>query len=239
VLDYRVLRRQAGAEGERQMDVLVVAARRDMVASQLEVLRNAGLSTQGIDLSAFGMIRALGDGANGDSEEMGGVPGPTTLYCSLGAATNLVVANGQDCLFTRNSPAGVETIAEAVAKREEMSLDEARDWLLDVGLEEPIDESFGDDQQVAQVVREELEDGASKLLNELRLSLDYYGAQEGSLPIENIVVCGLGSAVPGLVDHLQTVLGRAIEPRTPSALSHLDDEDAARLTVSYGLARER
>jgi type IV pilus assembly protein PilM len=238
VLDYRVLRKQAGAEGDRMMDVLVVAARRDMITSLLGALRSAGLSPQGIDLAAFGMIRALGDASVAD-EDGGGIPGTTTLYCYLGAGTNLVVANGQDCLFTRISPVGVETIAEAVADREELSIDEARDWLLEVGLDEPVDESFGDKRERATVVREELEEGASKLLNELRLSLDYYGAQEGALPIERVVVCGLGSTISGLIEHLQTGLGRTIEARTPAGLSGLDSEDAARLTVSYGLALDR
>ena len=183
------------------------------------------------------MIRALGDQPSA-AEVADGVMGTTTLYCYLGAATNLVVANGQDCLFTRTSPVGVETIAESIAERDGLSIDEARDWLLEVGLEEPIDEGFGDDLERATMAREELQDGASQLLNELRLSLDYYGAQEGAMPIERVVVCGLGGSVPGLVEHLQTGLGRSIETRTPDALSHLDDEDAARLTVSYGLALE-
>jgi type IV pilus assembly protein PilM len=236
VLDHRVLRRQSGPEGDRQMDVLMVAARRDMVTGLLGVLRSAGLTPEGIDLSAFGMIRAL---SNGQAEQpMEGMPGTTILYCYLGAATNLVVANGEDCLFTRISPVGVETIAEAVAEREELTIDEARDWLLEVGLEEPVDDSFGEDLARATVVREELEEGATKLLNELRLSLDYYGAQEGALPIEKIVVCGTGSTMPGLVERLQSGLTPPIEARTPTALSHLDSEDAARLTVSYGLALE-
>ena len=236
VLDHRVLRRQPGPEGDRQMDVLMVAARRDMVTGLLGVLRGAGLTPEGIDLSAFGMIRALSDGQEEQPTE--GLPGTTILYCYLGAATNLVVANGEDCLFTRISPVGVETIAEAVADREELSIGEARDWLLEVGLEEPIDESFGDDLDRARVVREELDEGATKLLNELRLSLDYYGAQEGALPIERIVVCGTGSTMPGLVERLQSGLTPPIEARTPAALSHLDGEDAARLTLSYGLALE-
>jgi type IV pilus assembly protein PilM len=235
VLDHRVLRRQAGPEGDRMMDVLVVAARRDMISGLLGVLRAAGLSPQAIDLSAFGMIRALSDAGPAPQE---GIPGVTTLYCYLGAATNLVVANDQDCLFTRISPVGVETIAESVAAREEVPVDDAREWLLEVGLDEPIDEDFGDDRRRAAAVREEIEDGASKLLNELRLSLDYYGAQEGVLPIERVVVCGLGSKVPGLIERLQEGLGRAIEVRTPAGLSHLDEEDAARLTISYGLALE-
>ncbi len=167
-----------------------------------------------------------------------GLPGTTTLYCYLGAATNLVVANGEDCLFTRISPVGVESIADAVAEREEISIDDARDWLLEIGLEEPIDESFGEDLERARAVREELEEGATKLLNELRLSLDYYGAQEETLPIDRVVVCGIGSTMPGLVERLQSGLAPPIEARTPPALSHLDSEDAARLTVSYGLALE-
>lgn len=237
VLDYRVLRRQSDPEGgERKMDVLVVAARRDMVTGLLGVLRDAGLNPTTIDLSAFGMIRALTD--EGAHPQVEGMPGTTTLYCYLGAATNLVVANGDDCLFTRISPVGVESIAQAVADREELGIDEARDWLLDVGLEEPIDESFGDDRQRAATVREELEEGATKLLNELRLSLDYYGAQEGAMPIERVVVCGLGATIPGLIDRLQSGLTPPIEAKTPPALAHLDDEDAARLTVSYGLALE-
>jgi hypothetical protein len=42
--------------------------------------------------------------------------------------------------------------------------------------------------------------------------------------------------VPGLPERIQAGLGLGIEARTPSALEHLNGEDAARLTVSYGLA---
>src|SRR3954452_19203922 len=59
VLDHRVISRGTGSDGERQMEVIAVAARRDMVVSLLGALRKAGLQPIGIDLSAFGMIRAL------------------------------------------------------------------------------------------------------------------------------------------------------------------------------------
>ena len=54
-----MIARGTGTEGERQMDVIAVAARRDMVSSLAQALRKAGLRPVGIDLSAFGMIRAL------------------------------------------------------------------------------------------------------------------------------------------------------------------------------------
>ena len=44
---------------------MVVAARRDMIAASLKPLRDAGLEPIGVDLSAFGMIRALALGESG------------------------------------------------------------------------------------------------------------------------------------------------------------------------------
>jgi type IV pilus assembly protein PilM len=229
VLDHHVVSKGTGDEGERQMEVVAVAARRDMVASLLGAMRKAGLKPIGIDLSAFGMIRALDGQPVPEGEQA-----LTTLYCYLGDITNLAVARGSECLFTRVAPFGIESIASRVAERESMPLEEAREELMDVGLEDPI-EDFNEEGP-ASSVRETLEEGASKLIDELRVSLDYYGAQEGVPPIEQVIVCGPGSTVPGLPERIQAGLGLGIEARTPSALEHLEGDDAARLTVSYGLA---
>ena len=60
VLEHQVVGGVPAEEGAApQVDVVVVAARRDMIASFLEPIRRAGLEPVGIDLSAFGMIRAL------------------------------------------------------------------------------------------------------------------------------------------------------------------------------------
>jgi type IV pilus assembly protein PilM len=230
VLDHHVVSRGTGEEGERQMEVVAVAARRDMVASLLGAMRRAGLKPIGVDLSAFGMIRALDGQPVPEGEQA-----LTTLYCYLGDITNLAVARGSECLFTRVAPFGIESIASRVAERESMPLEEAREELMDVGLEDPI-EDFNEEPGPAGSVRETLEEGASKLIDELRVSLDYYRAQEAVPPIEQVIVCGSGSTVPGLPERIQAGLGLGIEARTPSALEHLAGEDAARLTVSYGLA---
>jgi len=240
ILDHQVLAKQGGiaTEGaERHMDVLAVAARRDMVISLLGALYEAGLQPVGIDLSAFGMIRALGNGDAAAPADAEGMIQTTTLYCHLGDGTNLAVARGDACVFTRIVPFGIEPIAAGLAEREGITLDEANEWLLDVGLDEPIDD-FGDERQLAAAAREALGQGATKLIDELRLSLDFYGAQEGAPPIERVLLCGPGVAIHGLPERIESGLGLGIEARTPAALGHLDVEDAARLTVSYGLALE-
>jgi type IV pilus assembly protein PilM len=233
VLDHRVVSRGTGPDGERQMEVLAVAARRDMVVSLLEAMRKAGLQPVGIDLSAFGMLRALDvkPALPVDGEE--GQVKTTTLFAYLGDITNLAVARDGECLFTRVAPFGVENIAKRVADEQGLDTDDARDSLLDVGLEESID-SF--EEESAAAIRDALEEGASKLVDELRMSLDFYGAQEGASAIEHVVLCGPGSTIPGLPERIQVGLGLGIEVMTPAPLRGLDDEDAARLTVSYGLA---
>ena len=236
ILDHRVIAKRDGPDGNRMMDVIAVAARRDMVASLVQVLRNAGLQPDGVDLSAFGMIRALDKGSAAAPVGNGEMPAVTTLYCHLGDVTNLAVARGGECLFTRVSPFGIETIADRLAGRERMPLEDARELLMEVGLEDELD--LFDGESGATAAREVLEEGVTKLVEELRMSMDFYGAQDGVTPVDRVTICGTGSTIPGLPERVQTGLGLGIACELPAALSHLDQEDAARLTVSYGLALE-
>jgi type IV pilus assembly protein PilM len=249
-------------------------------------MRHAGLKPEGIDLSAFGMIRALTGAANGSSEPVvppstpgsyedrfgaghGGAaegvaaevqaavaaaeaanaptavsedpaaapPAPATLYCNLGDVLNLAVAQNQYCRFTRISPFGIEGMAQKLAERRQLTLEHARQWLVHVGLVAPVEEVEGDPEIVA-ATRETLGEGVAKLVDELRLSLEYYGTQDGSVPVESVIACGPGTTIPGLVERLQETVGYPFAIGRPAALSGLDEAAAARLTLSYGLALE-
>ena len=94
------------------------------------------------------------------------------------------------------------------------------------------------DPEIVVAARGSLSEGVSRLVDELRLTLEYYGAQDGAVPVDGVVVCGLGITIPGLVERLQHELAQRFEVVRPPALAHLDDATAARLTVSYGLGLE-
>jgi type IV pilus assembly protein PilM len=254
VLEYQVTGRTRTPEGEEMLNVVAVAARRDMLTSVLRSMRGAGLRPVGIDLSAFGMIRALAPEISSPvteapalsyeerlrASEAGlptGLETPVRLYCNLGDVTNLAVAQGTACLFTRVASFGIEGIAQRVAERRGLTLEHARQWLVHVGLQRPVEEIDGDPEIVA-TTREALAEGSGRLADELRLSLDYYSAQEGAKPVDGIVACGAGSTVPGLVERLERELGQGFELIRPTALGHLEEGAAARLTLSYGLALE-
>ena len=233
VVEHQIVGGRPAEEGALpQLDVIVVAARRDMVTAFLEPLRRAGLEPVGIDLSAFAMIRALAEEAV--ASEAGGVPEDATLYCNVGDVTNLAVARGHSCLFARVSTAGVEPICERLVATLGLTAEHAAQWLHFVGLEQPIDAIEGDPEVVGEV-RAALEDGLGALVDELRRSLDYYGAQEDAVPVGRILLTGGGSAIPGLVAGIEQRLDGEIRPARPRALAGYDDAAAARLTLSYGL----
>jgi type IV pilus assembly protein PilM len=240
VLEYQVVGGVSAEEGSSpQVDVVVVAARREMVASFVEPIRRAGLDPVGIDLSAFGMIRALaGAGVQpSGAAESGQGPAPAILYCSIGDVTNLAVARGRACLFTRVSHVGLEAISASLASARELSPEHTTQWLSYVGLETPVEDLEGDAEIVA-AARRALEEGVGSLVDELRLSLDYYGAQEAVVPVEQIVLCGPGSAIAGLPVRMEAGLGMPISAARPAALGGFDESAAARLTVPFGLALE-
>jgi type IV pilus assembly protein PilM len=240
VIDHRVVGGVGSVDGDApQIDVIVVAARRDMISASLEPLRNAGLEPIGVDLSAFGMIRALGSMANDTGPDGEPLPTPgAVLYCNVGDVTNLAVAKGRSCLFTRVSPVGLGDIAASLISTTGLSPENARLWLAHVGLEAQL-ETIEGDQEVVAKTRSALEIGATALLDELRLSLDFYAAQEGTVKVERIVLCGPGSIVPGLAAQMEPGLGLPIQLGRPEALSGLDPATAARLTLPFGLAMER
>ena len=238
VLEYQVVGGVPAEEGEApQLDVSVIAARRDMVSSFLAPLRQAGLEPVGVDLSAFGMIRALAGGATAEASDGEASASPAAvLYCNAGDVTNLAVARGRSCIFTRVSYVGLEQISSNLAAARGLSHEHAAQWLTHVGLEQPVEAIEGDPDTVAEA-RRSLEEGTSALVDELRLSLDYYAAQEAAVPVERIVLCGPGSAIPGLVERMEGI-GLPIAVARPAALSGLDEAAAARLTLPFGLALE-
>ena len=120
VLDHQVTGYEDSADGTGRMQVIVVAARRSMVSDLTEAARAAGLKPEGIDLNAFALIRALGSGD--DSEDR------ARVHCHLAGVTNLAIAVGSACLFTRAlsaawSSSDVEGTAATLADEIRLSID--------------------------------------------------------------------------------------------------------------------
>jgi type IV pilus assembly protein PilM len=94
VLDHQIAGYAQAPDGTPRMQVVVVAARRKMVETLLESVSAAGLKAEGVDLDAFALVRALAVDGQGDDDG-------ATVFCHLGGVTNLAIAVGSACFFTR------------------------------------------------------------------------------------------------------------------------------------------
>jgi type IV pilus assembly protein PilM len=129
VLDFHPLGIFDSPAGPRQR-VVLVAAQRDMVERLLAAVRAAGLTPQGVDLSAFALIRSLYDRSDGDAGRV--------LYVNVDGLTNLAIAEGTTCRFTRVVGGGVEAMAAELAVRRGVALSDARALLSTIDLSAPL-----------------------------------------------------------------------------------------------------
>ncbi|MDQ3936132.1 MAG: pilus assembly protein PilM [Actinomycetota bacterium] len=153
VLDHQVIGEVQSPEGSPRLRVVVVAARESMIARMVEAVRGAGLRPEGIDLNAFALVRALA--SQTDSTET------ARVYCHLGGVTNLAIAIGTTCLFTRPLSAQWdsedENVASALAEEIRLSIDfymaqpEAR-WVGEIVLSGPGSQREGLSEELSGLI---------------------------------------------------------------------------------------
>ena len=95
VLDHQVAGHAEAVDGSPRMQVVLVAARRSMVDALLEAARKAGLKPEGVDLDAFALVRTLAAASATGGDDS------ARVFCHLGGVSNLAIAVGTTCFFTR------------------------------------------------------------------------------------------------------------------------------------------
>jgi type IV pilus assembly protein PilM len=178
----------------------LVAARRDMIERVLEATTRAGLRPHGIDLSAFALIRALHQ-----ADSTG-----TTVYVNVGGITNLAVATGTTCVFTRVIPSGIESVAGELAERRGLTLEHSHGWLRHVGLAVPADEIEGE-REIVLEARNVLSEGVRRIGDEVRNSLDFHVMQDGSTSVDRVILTGPAVAIPGFSEQIGHQIGLPLD----------------------------
>ena len=227
ILDFVPLEVVQTVQGPRQR-VVIVAIRREMIDRLVGATRDAGLKLAGIDLAAFGMVRALAQ-----STEDAAV-----LYINVAGLTNVAVADRSGCLFTRAAPGGLSAIVATLAERRSLTLEHARMWLGHVGLATPPASVEGDPELVA-ATRATLDEGVHQLADTMRNSLNFYRMQDNAETVSRARLTGPAASIPGFADRLAELLSLPVEIAVAATDEALDgDVDPALLTVAAGLAVE-
>jgi type IV pilus assembly protein PilM len=247
VLDYHALGITDTLAGPRQR-VIVVAAQRDMIDRLLSAVRGAGLRPEGVDLSAFALIRSL---RRADEQHAGRV-----LYLNVGGLTNMAIAEESVCHFTRVVSGGLESMATDIAERYGITLLRARELLASVDLEESapapsfhsaVGSSESDGEPPSEVVKEPtldvrpvLASGVREIAGEVRNSLDFHRSQDGGGEVSSVILSGPALQIAGFARALQSELGVPVLPQTVGLVNEgsAGNVSPEHLAVATGLATE-
>ena len=223
ILDMQPLGTVQTLAGPRSR-VVVVAVRREMVERVVGAVREAGLELEGLDLSAFGMVRAVD--VPQQSER-------AVLYVNAAGLVNVAVANAAGCLFTRAAAGGIDAMAATLSERRGLTFEHSRQWMTHVGLATPLDQVDGDAELVA-AARSAMEEGVHQIADTVRNSLNFYRMQENAETVDRAILTGPAVDVAGLPERLAELLRMPVDAVTVACKDGI--ENAGRLTVAAGLA---
>ncbi len=178
-IDFQDLK--TNTEDDERTDVILVAAKKDVVNGYIEMLSAAGLDTVIVDVDAFALENAYGTNFGGEDENV--------ALIDIGASKiNInVVAKGASVLV-RDVVMGSRILTETIQNHFDISPEEAED--LKIGQLEPGDK-----------IRE-LEDifvnTCNQWITEAKRALDFYYSNYPDEAIDKIVLSGGGAKVKGL-----------------------------------------
>jgi type IV pilus assembly protein PilM len=202
-LDYQDLK--TNSEEDDRTDVMLVAAKKDVVNAYLTMLSAAGLETVIVDVDAFALENAYGANFGGEDENI--------ALIDIGASKmNInVVAKGTSVLV-RDVVMGSKILTETIQSHFNITTEEAED--LKVGLKEPGE------------MKQELEDIFVNICNqwiaEAKRALDFYYSNHPDDTLTKIVLSGGGAKVKGLAKLFTEETGIKTEIFNPFAKADAD-----------------
>jgi type IV pilus assembly protein PilM len=247
ILDYQVIGDYMTSSDEHMMEVLLVAAQRDMIDQLVNAVDHSGLKLSAIDVTSFAIVRGL----LGVAPEVlpGDADGEATAIIQMSAGiTNIVVVEKGVPRFTRVSSLAANDFTQAVANSLNTTFAAAEDLKLRVGLPAPDGTSgaFAADiePELAQSCQEALEREVTKFIAEVRRSLDYYLTQTSSVrAIKRVLLTGSGAQLRNLDSYVARGLQATVEladagrfVQVPPNLQALFASDRLGATAAIGLA---
>ena len=185
------------------MDVLLVAARKEIVNEQINILQQAKLKPVVMDVGIFALANTYAVNYEDYHSE-------TVAIINVGASsTSIIILNDGNCLFTREiSGSGGSQFTEEIQRTLNTSFEDAE--LMKLGGED--DEEV--DAVIPQETQEILQGVSESLAMNIQKSLDFFVSNSAGANIDQIYVSGGASQTAGLV--------RAIEEQTGLPTSLLD-----------------
>ena len=232
-IDYQIVSPK-GAPGP--LEIILVAAKKDMIADYLQVIRDAKLRPAVVDVAAFSVQNAF-EAAYGDVAKTGVV----ALVHVGNALTHINVVNSGVSVFVRDVTVGGEAFTEEIQRRLHVSHEEAEHLKLTSG--DPAAAAAAP-AALATVMKEVAEGTATKV----QRSIDFFLASSSDLKLSRIYLSGGTAGVAALAQQFEQRGKVPVEILDPFRKALVDEtkldpafvkRHAAEAAVAFGLALRR
>jgi type IV pilus assembly protein PilM len=197
-LDYEVVGAGTTSSDEPGMEVVLVAAKKDKIQNQTNVISLAGRNPEIVDIDAFALQNAFEANYNVDSEA-------TVALLNIGASLmNINITKGGMPLFIRDVSVGGNQYTDILQKELQLNFQEAEDLKLG--------KSGGPEAEMVQPLLESITD---MLIMEVHKTFDFFRETYPNETISRVLISGGASRMLGLPEKIQETFGYPAELLDP------------------------
>ena len=183
-----------------QMDVIIVAAKKEIVNGYLEALVAAGLNVMIMDVDSFALETMYEANYKYETKEI-------VVMVNIGASiTNINILKGGMSIFTRDFTLGGNSITEALQEKYQITFEES---------EKKKVECLPDNNQDNMELQNSILDFAEPICLEIERSIDYFRSTFGGEDIKHVFLSGGSARISGLAATLSQRLGIETEIVNP------------------------
>lgn len=216
-VDFKILGATENVQG--QMDVLLAAAKKEVIDDYLLVMRDIGYEPLVVDIDVFAIQNMFEINYPSYTNKI-------NMLCNIGASfTNLNITKSGDSLFTRTVNVAGNRITEAIQKNLNISFEEAEDVKL--GIKKDVDIN-----NVNEIIDEEM----NVLTGEIQRTIDFFYNSNPNDIIENIFLFGGSSRLKDLPERLKEKSGINVIVGNPFTTVSLENKGEGLYYNQFGVA---
>lgn len=201
-IDFHVLPAAGGEASDGEMSVILVAAKKDKINELTELVKGAGLMPMVMDVDAFAIenMHAINYPMSQDE---------TTALVNVGASVmNINIVSKGTSLFTRDIPIGGNRYTESIQRELGLSYEDAE------ALKKGGKASGSNQAAAAQSVIESVN---AEVASEIARTIDYFKSTVTEGEVQQVLLCGGGAQIAGLVKQLRDRMHAVVEVANPFA----------------------
>ena len=222
-IDFEVIGKSA--TNEQEDDVLLVACRRTIVDSYIDLIENTGLALKYVDIDTYAIERVYRAqnnlGSNSDE--------PVAIFDIGTSSSHLMVVDEEKVIYSRHQNFGASQLIKLIRKEYGVSADEANEILNSA-------------QPPGDFVTAVQEPFVEMLQQEVSRALQFFYSSSSYTNIDSIVLCGACCALDGLAGDLEVKMRAKVSVMDPVANATVQTNRegikrvAPGLSIAYGLA---